>query len=158
MFWYSLLCPTQDTGKSVTFLCTRDRTVVQAFSRWSVSGEFRIRSHASSCEVNGGPSGTGTGFTPSTSVLPCQYRSTNAPYSSSSTCFSYQITNVRRLGIFSKQEWSFGNRGTGVRKEISPYYIQCIGRTPLYVMLHLALCCGVILICYASVFLGDVEL
>ena len=35
---------------------------------------------------------------------------------------------------------------------------QCIGRTPRYVVLHLAFCCGVILICYASVFLGDVEL
>jgi len=158
MFWYSLLSPPQDTGKSVTFLCTIDRTMVQAVSRWPVTAEVRIRSHSNSCEVNGGPSGTGTGFTPSTSVLPCQYHSTNALYSYSPTCFSYRITNVRRLGTFSKQEWSFGNRGAGVRKEISPYYIQCIGRTPRYVMLHLALCFGGILICFASVFVDDVEL
>jgi len=97
--------------------------MVQAVSHWPVTPEVRVRSHANSCEVNGGPSGTGTGFTLSTSVLPCQYHSTNAPYSSSSTCFSYRITNVRRLGTFTKYEWSFGNRGAGVRKEISPYYI-----------------------------------
>ena len=35
-----------------------------------------------SVEVNGGHSGTRTSFSPSTSAFPCQYPSTNAPYSS----------------------------------------------------------------------------
>jgi hypothetical protein len=38
----------------------------------------------------GGQSDTGTGFAASTPVLPCQYHSTNAPFSALSTCCSYQ--------------------------------------------------------------------
>ena len=41
--------------------------MVQAVSRWPVTAEVRVRSQANSCKVYGGPSGTGTGFTPSTS-------------------------------------------------------------------------------------------
>ena len=37
-------------------------------------------------------------------------------------------------------------------------HIQSIGPTHRYVMLHFVLCCGVILICYNSVFIGDAEL
>ena len=41
-------------------------------------------------ESYGGQSGTGTGFFTNTSGLPCQYHSTNAPGSSSSTGCPYQ--------------------------------------------------------------------
>jgi len=43
-----------------------------------------IRNRASSCEICSGRSGFGTGFSPSTSVSPCHYHSSNDLYSSSS--------------------------------------------------------------------------
>jgi hypothetical protein len=92
--------------------------MVQGVNCWPVTAEVRVRSQANSCEVYGRPSGTGSGFTPSTSVLSSQYHSTNAPYLSPSICFSYHITNGRNLGTFSKEECSFGNWEAGDRKEI----------------------------------------
>ena len=51
---------------------------------WSVAGLTagdRVRYHVSPCEICGGQSGTVTSFPPITSVCPCQYHSTHAPYS-----------------------------------------------------------------------------
>jgi hypothetical protein len=70
MFWYFLLGPPQDTGKSFTFLRTRDRIMVQAVSRWLVTADVRVRSQANSCKVYGGPSSNGTGFTPNILFFP----------------------------------------------------------------------------------------
>jgi hypothetical protein len=52
--------------------------------------EARVRSQANASAISGGQSGTVTGFSPSISVFPCRYHSTNAPYSSSSTRCCYQ--------------------------------------------------------------------
>jgi hypothetical protein len=41
----------------------------------------RGRSQVSPCQICDEQSGTGTGFSPRTSVFPCQNYSTNAPYS-----------------------------------------------------------------------------
>ena len=49
-----------------------------------------VRSQVIPCEICGGQRGTGTSFSPGTSVFPCQYHSTIAPHSSSSTRCSYQ--------------------------------------------------------------------
>jgi hypothetical protein len=49
------------------------------------------------CDVCNGQFDTGTRFSPSTSVFPCQYHSTDAPHSSPSTCCSYQKTKNSRL-------------------------------------------------------------
>jgi hypothetical protein len=53
--------------------------MAQAVSRRPVTAEARVRSRVSPCEICGGQSGTGTGFPPSTSGLPCQFHSTGAP-------------------------------------------------------------------------------
>jgi hypothetical protein len=53
--------------------------MVQAVSRRPPTAEARVRCRVSPCEISGGQSGTGTGFPPSTSVLPCQFQSTGAP-------------------------------------------------------------------------------
>jgi len=51
---------------------------------------IQVRSLSNPCEICGAQSSIVTGLSPSTSNLPCQYHSINAPHSSSSTLFSYQ--------------------------------------------------------------------
>jgi hypothetical protein len=53
--------------------------MAQAVSRRNLNAEAQIRSRVSPCGIFGGQSGTGTGFSTSTSVFPCQYHSTGAP-------------------------------------------------------------------------------
>ena len=55
------------------------RARAQAVSRRSLTAEARARSRVGPCGICGGRSGTGTGFSPSTSVFPCQFHSTGAP-------------------------------------------------------------------------------
>jgi hypothetical protein len=53
--------------------------MVQAVSRRPPTAEARVRSRVSPCGICGGQSGAVTGFSPSTSVFPCQFHSTGAP-------------------------------------------------------------------------------
>jgi hypothetical protein len=53
--------------------------MAQAVSRRPLTAETRVRSRVSPCRICGGQSGTETGFSPSTSVFPCQFHSTGAP-------------------------------------------------------------------------------
>jgi hypothetical protein len=52
--------------------------MAQAVSRRPLTAEARVRSLVSSCGICGGQSGTGTCFSTSTSVFPCQFHSTGA--------------------------------------------------------------------------------
>jgi hypothetical protein len=55
------------------------RAIAQAVSRRPFAAEARVQSRVGPCAICGGQSGTGTGFSPSTSVFPCQFHSTGAP-------------------------------------------------------------------------------
>jgi hypothetical protein len=55
------------------------RAMAQAVSRRPLTAEARFQSRVSPCGICGGQSGTGTGFSLSTSVFPCPFHSTGAP-------------------------------------------------------------------------------
>ena len=61
------------------FNTLRGRAMAQAVSRRLLTAEARVRSRVGPCRICGGQSGTGTGFSPSTSVFSCQFDSTAAP-------------------------------------------------------------------------------
>jgi hypothetical protein len=52
--------------------------MVWAVSRQPLTAEARVRARVNLCGICGGQSGTGTGFSPSSSVFLCQYHSTVA--------------------------------------------------------------------------------
>jgi hypothetical protein len=47
--------------------------MAQVVSRRPLTAEARVRTRVNPCGICGGQSGTGTGFSPSFSVFPCQY-------------------------------------------------------------------------------------
>jgi hypothetical protein len=47
--------------------------MAQVVSRRPLTAEARVRARVNPCGICGGQSGTATDFSPSSSVLPCQY-------------------------------------------------------------------------------------
>jgi hypothetical protein len=47
--------------------------MAQAVSRRPLNAEARVRARINPCEICGGQSGTGAGFSPTSSVLRCQH-------------------------------------------------------------------------------------
>ena len=77
-----VLYGSQNKEQTLAYTTSTDwfgRAMAQAVSRRPLSAEARVRSRVSPCEIRGGQSGTGTGFSPSTSAFYCQFHSIGAP-------------------------------------------------------------------------------
>ena len=72
-------------------LICNGRAMPQAVSHRPVTAKTTVRFLTSPREICGGLSGTGPGFSPSNSVFPYQYYSTNVPYPSLSICLSIHL-------------------------------------------------------------------
>jgi hypothetical protein len=57
------------------YLCKHmsGRAMAQVVSRRPLTAEARVQARVNPCGICGGQSGTGTDFSPSSSVFPCQY-------------------------------------------------------------------------------------
>jgi hypothetical protein len=47
--------------------------MAQVVSHWPFTVEAQVHARVNTCGICGGQSGTGTGFSPNSSVFPCQY-------------------------------------------------------------------------------------
>jgi hypothetical protein len=59
----------------------KGRAKARPFSHRPLTAETCVRAQLSPCDICAGQSVTGTGFSPSTSIFPCQHHTTKAPYS-----------------------------------------------------------------------------
>jgi hypothetical protein len=114
-------------GTGLVFKCNSDqplflngRGMTQAAIRRVLIAEAQVRSHGIAREFCGGQS-IGTGFSPSTSVFPCQYHSNNASYSSSPTRLYYHKDERAKTSKHSELKSSFENPGTKGWKSTSAF-------------------------------------
>jgi hypothetical protein len=74
----NFLQPAQSSG---SFNISLDCAMAQVVSCRPLTTEAQVRARVSPCVICGGQTGTGTGFSPSSSVFPCQHHSTMALHS-----------------------------------------------------------------------------
>lgn len=80
------------------FSSLNGHTMTYTVSRRPVTAETWVLWQESPYEICGGESGTGTGFTPSTSAFPCHCNFSNAPYSFTCTRGFYQKDKREKPG------------------------------------------------------------
>jgi hypothetical protein len=71
--------------------------MAQALSRRPLTAEVRIRSRAIPCGICGGQSGSGTGFSPSTSIFSCQFHSNGAPLQGKTKRMGWNVACMDKL-------------------------------------------------------------
>jgi hypothetical protein len=69
--WFCLFLLFKDAH--VSLKTQNGRAMAQVVSRRPLIAEARARARVNPCGIFGGQSGPGTGFSPSSSVFPCQY-------------------------------------------------------------------------------------
>jgi hypothetical protein len=105
----------------------------QAVSSGPLTADDRVRSKVSPCGICGGRSGIEKDFSPSIVVFPCQYRSTNAPYSSSSTCYPYQKDKRANPENLTKRN-VLSLRGGALHRKFS--FIFCLQNVKVSAIAH----------------------
>jgi len=103
--------------------------MTEAVSRRPLTAETHVRSQASTHEICGRHSGTGTDFSPSTSVFPWQYHSTNASYSSSSTWCRHEKDERAKSGNLHKAVVFMKSGSAGQKRTFSRWWTSRLNRT-----------------------------
>ena len=98
-----LCCVIQNDTTTVHLTCLEGCAMALMVSRRLLTAESRVQCQVSPCEICSGQSGSPIRIFLSISVLPYQYHSENAPYTSSPTCSSQQKGKWAKPGNLSNK-------------------------------------------------------
>jgi hypothetical protein len=145
MHWLFFIMEAHDSflwGMNWIFICNDSLiamyigcAITQAVSCQAVTTEAWVQSQVSPCEIGVVQIGNWIGFSPNSLVFPCQYHSTNVPYSSLCTCSSNQ--KDKRAGPMrgresqcklvgpSSMEWGLGSGYATYASLVVPLFVIC---------------------------------